>query len=340
MLYATKQKLYHTATILVYIVVFIAAVLTVLFAIFGSLIPGNKAYAAVKCSYVVSGSTASTYFFVNESNRVNAIASLNGETSNVITHHINFKNYRIEDAVKHFYENVFITEQVNYKDSNSRTFDVAVFTNSKFETNAKDMINNITKTSNAYFKSLYKKYSVDCSLSTNVSTVIYEVAGINYTIEGETQFEIDENKFTALSELAAGVRATKKFTPGNRQDFLVTAYNAKKNVDTAILTADRQTIKDAKKQYDESTKSAWESEELDSDNYKNEKYKLYDYGYRKETLPLNTDKFNTYIDSYIFEFTSTQKESMLKQITEYQQEHSTMYDTKTYEEVVYESTLD
>lgn len=328
MLHSTKQKLYHNSTILIYVVLFIIAAVAILFGIFGVLIPGKQPYAAVKVSFYNNGSNYHAYFLVDDNDRVNGIAALDSK-SYYITHYKNFKNYHIQDAVMRYYEFAIVTKSLDYTSNSSRTFNVAIYTTEKYEQRAKTISNSITETTNDYFKSINKVYSVKCSISQNLETVIYDISGINYNIEADNQLELDKANLEVLADLYKGFKTSKKYAPNQRKNYFVDSYKAERTLEEKLESEDKSVRKQAQKDYDDSIEGIKETNRLISRDYREENFN--DKITFKEEYKQHTVEFNNYLDSITFEYTEDQMNSLQTQIDNYQKNNSVMYDLETGE---------
>lgn len=328
MLHSTKQKLYQSSTILIYVALFIIAAIAVLFGIFSVLIPGKQPYAAVKVSFYNNGNYSHVYFLVDDNDRVNGVAALDNK-SYYITHFKNFKNYHIQDAVMRYYEFAIVAKSIDYTSNSSRTFNVNIYTTEKYEQKAKTISNSITETTNDYFKSINKVYSTKCSISENLETVIYDISGINYNIEADNQLELDKANLEVLADLYKGFKTSKKYAPNQRKNYFVDSYNAKLDLERELESEDKSVRKQAEKDYNDSIEGIKETNRLISRDYREENFA--DKISHKEYYKQYTADFNGYLEAMEFEYTEDQMDSLQTQIETYQKNNSVMYDLETGE---------
>ena len=321
MLHSTKRSLYTNGTILIYVLVGIIAVLGGLFAVFKVFIPSKDAYAVVKVSAKADYSyqadpVINCYFFVDNDNRVNltAGASTCGE---VLTNKINFKSYKIEDAVKHYCERALVNDYLYY--NNQFKIEVTIFTAATSDAE-KQMANDITKTTNDFFANIGIKAATVVTISENVATPISLLTGYNFEAEGESQIEILKEKQQALNELIQRVRDTKAFVFNSRNTYFGKYRELTANFEANKDGKTKDELKELERTYNDGIDLHYSNAKYDSKEYKREA--LFNY---EAALESNEEDYNEYITKFDL---SSDKQDVIDEVKEYQDSKSVIYTLK------------
>ena len=324
--YSTKKKLYYFGTTALYILVAIAALIALVYSIFGVLLTREDSYAVVKFSYFdfYKGSTESVNFFLDKNDRVNhAVAT--ASTGNKILWNVGFRNYKIEDAVKHYFENLAMNSAIKWDweydsyDSSFKTYDIVVLSSSDNFTHLKEVCNNITKTTNNCFAEIGIKAAVDLSLSSDIEGVYKTITGENITLTENNILmrNIEIQKY--IENMTELIHQTHAFTCSDRAAYNVKLQELKDELASKISNAtDDSYIKSYKEDFEYDKEMLFDQYKYSSEEYFNE----LNYKYEEKIESLKYD-----FELKVSEFKILDgREEIVAEIKAYQETESTIYE--------------
>lgn len=324
--HSTKKKLYHFGTTALYILVAIAALIALVYSIFGVLLTRENSYAVVKLSYlnISKGSNESVNFFLDKNDRVNhAVAT--ASTGNKILWNVGFRNYKVEDAVKHYFENLVMNKAIRWdweNDSYSnpyKTYDIVVLSSSDNFTHLKEVCNKITITTNNYLAEIGVRAAVDLSLSSNIENVYKTITGIDITLTQNNILMRNVEIQKYIEDMTELIHQTHTFTCSDRVSYNVKLKELEDTLSSKLSTAtDDSYIKSIKENFKTDKEILYDKYMYSSKEYFSE----LNYNYEEDVEDLK-NTFETNVE-YFKSFPENLE--LVAEIKAYQETESTIYE--------------